>query len=78
MMIYDDLPTKRFPLITVALIVLNSIVYLYQVSLGEKFAEFIYSMGLLPFEITRHIDLFPPGPSLYFPLCLCTAALFIY
>ncbi|MGB6606542.1 MAG: rhomboid family intramembrane serine protease [Atribacterota bacterium] len=61
--IYDDVPTKKFPLITVALIVLNSIVYLYQVSLGERFAEFIYSMGLLPFEITHHIDLLPSGPS---------------
>src|SRR5665648_1246018 len=61
--IYDDVPTKKFPLITVVLIVLNSIVYLYQVSLGERFAEFIYSMGLLPFEITHHIDLLPSGPS---------------
>ena len=61
--IWDDVPTKKFPLITVALIVLNSIVYLYQVSLGERFAEFIYSMGLLPFEITHHIDLLPSGPS---------------
>jgi membrane associated rhomboid family serine protease len=55
--IYDDVPTKQFPLITVALIVLNSIVYLYQISLGERFTEFIYSMGLLPFEITHRIDI---------------------
>ena len=61
--IWDDIPTKKIPLITIILIVLNSIVYLYQMSLGERFNEFIYSMGLLPFEITRHIDLFPSGPS---------------
>jgi len=61
--IYDDVPTKQFPLITVALIVLNLIVYLYQISLGERFTEFIYSMGLLPFEITHRIDLLPSGPS---------------
>ncbi len=61
--IWDDVPTKKFPLITVILIVLNSIVYLYQMSLGERFNEFIYSMGLVPFEITHHIDLFPTGPS---------------
>jgi membrane associated rhomboid family serine protease len=61
--IYDNVPTKKFPLITVALIVLNSMVFLYQVSLGERFAEFIYSMGLLPYEITHNIDLFPYGPS---------------
>jgi membrane associated rhomboid family serine protease len=61
--IYDDVPSKRFPLITVALIVLNTIVYIYEVLLGEKFIEFIYSRGLLPFEITHHIDVFPSGPS---------------
>jgi len=61
--IWDDVPTKKFPLITVILIALNSIVYVYQVSLGETFTEFIHSMGLLPFEITHHIDLFPSGPS---------------
>jgi len=61
--IWDDVPTKKFPLITVILIALNSMVFLYQVSLGESFNEFIYSMGLLPFEITHHIDLFPSGPS---------------
>jgi membrane associated rhomboid family serine protease len=61
--LWDDIPTKKFPLITVLLIVLNSAVYIYQASLGERFAEFIYSMGLLPFEITHHIDLLPSGPS---------------
>ena len=61
--IWDDVPTKKFPLITIILIVINSIVYLYQMSLGERFNEFIYSMGLLPFEITHNIDIFPPGPS---------------
>ena len=64
--IYDDVPTKKFPLITVMLIVLNSIVYIYQIALGEGFAEFIYSMGLIPFEITHHIDLFPSGPPLIY------------
>ena len=61
--IWDDTPTKKFPLITVILIALNSMIFLYQVSLGERFNEFIYSMGLLPFEITHHIDILPTGPS---------------
>ena len=64
--IWDDIPTKKYPLITVILIALNSIVFLYQVSLGERFTEFTYSMGLHPFEITHHIDLFPSGPSLIY------------
>jgi len=61
--IWDDTPTKKFPLITVILIALNSMIFLYQVSLGERFNEFIYSMGLLPFEITHNIDILPTGPS---------------
>jgi membrane associated rhomboid family serine protease len=51
--IWDDVKTKKFPLITVILITLNS----------------IYSFGLLPFEITHHIDLPPFGPTpIYFTI----------
>jgi membrane associated rhomboid family serine protease len=64
--LWDDQPTKKFPLITVAIIVLNTIVYLYEASLGEKFTQFIYAMGLIPFEITHHTDLLPAGPSIIY------------
>jgi membrane associated rhomboid family serine protease len=64
--LWDDLPTKKFPLITVEIIVLNTIVYLYEASLGEKFTQFIYAMGLIPFEITHHTDLLPTGPSIIY------------
>lgn len=64
--LWDDQPTKKFPLITVAIIVLNTIVYLYEASLGEKFTQFIYAMGLIPFEITHHIDLLPTSPSIIY------------
>jgi membrane associated rhomboid family serine protease len=64
--LWDDQPTKKFPLITVAIIVLNTIVYLYEASLGEKFTQFIYAMGLIPFEITHHIDLLPASPSIIY------------
>ena len=61
--IRDDIPTKRFPLITVGLISLNTLVYLYQASLGESFAQLVYAMGLIPFEIIHYVDIPPPGPS---------------
>jgi len=64
--LWDDQPTKKFPLITVAIIVLNTMVYLYEASLGEKFTQFIYAMGLIPFEITHHTDLLPTGPSIIY------------
>jgi len=64
--IYDDIPTRKLPIITIGLIMLNTLVFIYQYSLGENFARFIYSMGLLPFEITHHIDLSPSGPPIIY------------
>lgn len=61
--LWDDLPTRKFPFITIILIVLNVLVFIYQASLGEGFNRFIYSMGLIPFEISHFTDLYPPGPS---------------
>ncbi len=45
----DDNPTKIVPLMTVGLIVLNVLVFLYQMSLGPGGAEvFIYQFGAIP------------------------------
>jgi len=45
----DDNPTKIVPVVTVGLIVLNVLVFLYQISLGPGGAEvFIYQFGAIP------------------------------
>jgi len=45
----DDNPTKIVPVMTVGLIVLNVLVFLYQISLGPGGAEvFIYQFGAIP------------------------------
>ena len=45
----DDNPTKIVPVMTVGLIVLNALVFLYQISLGPGGAEvFIYQFGAIP------------------------------
>ncbi len=45
----DDNPTKIIPVMTVGLIVLNVLVFLYQISLGPGGAEvFIYQFGAIP------------------------------
>jgi len=45
----DDNPTKIVPVMTVGLIVLNFLVFLYQLSLGPAGAEvFIYQFGAIP------------------------------
>lgn len=55
----DDIPTERTPVITIGLIGLNILVFLYQLSLGAHQQAFIYALGVVPFEITNNIDLVP-------------------
>ncbi|HSG29335.1 MAG TPA: rhomboid family intramembrane serine protease, partial [Candidatus Krumholzibacterium sp.] len=53
----DMNPTERTPYVTIGLIAVNVLVYLYQMSLGAQGHAFIASMGATPFEITRFTDL---------------------
>ncbi len=47
--IRDDNPTSRTPLITIALIVINTLVFLYQVSLPPRAGRlFVYQFGAIP------------------------------
>lgn len=50
-------PTERKPLMTISLIVINVLVYLYQLSLGSQGQALIASLGATPFEITHMTDL---------------------
>jgi membrane associated rhomboid family serine protease len=55
--IKDINPTERTPVITISIIAINVIVYIYQMSLGPNVNAFIASYGATPFEITRMTDL---------------------
>jgi len=44
----DDNPTTITPYVTVTLIVLNVVVFLYQLSLGERIDAFVYQYGAIP------------------------------
>src|SRR5207245_11088817 len=46
----DDNPTTLTPVVTVALIVLNCLVFLYQLSLGPAEERFILSYAAVPAE----------------------------
>ena len=50
----DINPTERTPVITISLIVINVLVYLYQLSIGPRL---IAAFGATPYEITRLTDL---------------------
>jgi membrane associated rhomboid family serine protease len=66
--LYDNVPTRRFPVVTVALIALNFAVFFYELSLsssllgldGHTVNTFLFRAGMVPFEITHRVDIPPP------------------
>lgn len=64
--LYDEgVKRRRFPFVTVAIIVLNVMVFLYEVSLGDRVLQrFVLAYGVVPLEITTGRDLPPAGPPL--------------
>lgn len=59
----DDNPTVRLPVFTVGLIVVNCLVYLYQLTLPPRLEQmFIYQYGLIPIEVTHLADMTPDIP----------------
>jgi hypothetical protein len=46
--IRDTIPSRRFPIINTILIVINSIVFFYELSLGHSLDSFIKTYGLIP------------------------------
>jgi len=50
--LYDNIPTRVFPVITVLLILINVIVFLYEVSLPPQVLQmFIHQYGFLPVDL---------------------------
>jgi membrane associated rhomboid family serine protease len=56
----DNVPASRFPAMTVALIVINVIVFLFEVQLGSKAEYFLMDFGIVP---ARYTD---PGVAEHF------------
>jgi len=53
----DINPTSRKPVISISLIVINVLVFLYQLSLGSANSSLIASLGATPAEITQMTDI---------------------
>ena len=67
----DENPTYNKPIVTVSLIVINTLVYFYSASLGSRgFQIFIYKYGLIPVELLTQVELTPDfsTPILLTPL----------
>jgi membrane associated rhomboid family serine protease len=59
----DINPTERFPVATIALIAINVVVFVYELSLGPHLEAFITSWGSIPFEITHGQDIVGPDAA---------------
>jgi len=69
----DDNPTRTVPFVTVALIILNSVIFLYQMVLPADLSQLItMRFGVIPYEIAHMVDL-RPEISFPVPLTLITS-----
>lgn len=46
----DDIPSRNYPIVTVSLIVVNVIVFFYELFLGEQLEPFIRTFGVIPIK----------------------------
>ena len=53
----DNIAHRRFPVVTVSLIVANTMVFLHEVSLGGDIKDFIYLYGFTPQYMFLHVRL---------------------
>ena len=64
----DDNPVKHIPIVTIGLIAVNCLVFLYQLTLSPRAEQmFLFQFGLIPVEITHMADMTPDIP---FPVWL--------
>jgi len=62
--LHDNVPARRFPVVTVVLIVINVAVFIYELALpggDEGFSEFVYRLGTVPYEYGHQVDIPPPN-----------------
>jgi membrane associated rhomboid family serine protease len=45
------IPSKRFPFVTILLIVANALVFIFELSLGERLGNFIAAFGMSPAQV---------------------------
>jgi membrane associated rhomboid family serine protease len=58
----DEARARRAPIVTVALLMLNILVFVYELSLGPQLEGFIRAFGTIPLEIVTGRDIGPRAP----------------
>ncbi|MGQ9672610.1 MAG: rhomboid family intramembrane serine protease [Candidatus Aminicenantales bacterium] len=72
----DENPTRRFPFITILILVLNILIFLFQAFSPQGLDYYILRMGVIPYEIT-HFQTLPHLPRIFPPLTLL-ASMFLH
>ncbi len=69
----DENPTYSFPLVTIGIILVNTLVFYQQISLDfDQSQRFIFQWGAIPYQIT-HGEVIHVPPSIPLPLTLFTS-----
>jgi membrane associated rhomboid family serine protease len=66
----DNIPTERFPVVTVILLAINIAVFLYELSLetAGRLDSFFIQFGMTPYEISNGVSLVPRNYPVYLTL----------
>ncbi|MFZ0389245.1 MAG: rhomboid family intramembrane serine protease, partial [Calditrichia bacterium] len=65
----DRIPSQTFPFITIALIIINSVIYFYEVSMGSQLQSFINTFGAVPVKVLGTGNEPVPNPIMrFFPV----------
>ncbi|MBI4688349.1 MAG: rhomboid family intramembrane serine protease [Nitrospirae bacterium] len=60
----DDNPTRIFPFVTIGLIVINALVFIYQMSSPKGYAETVFAYGAVPQYLLTFKNVQPIPPAL--------------
>jgi len=52
----DTIPSRTFPLVTIAIITVNTLVFLYELSLGPHLQDAMYVFGMTPALLTGQVE----------------------
>ncbi len=72
----DDIPTHRRPVVTVAIIAANVLVYLFQHGGFGSFEASVFALGVTPQDVSSGVDHYPP--SLAPPLATIVTSMFAH
>jgi membrane associated rhomboid family serine protease len=61
----DDIHSQKRPIITITLIVLNVVVFIYQMSLGREVNAFIFQFGMIPRDVVAGHNLYTLFSSMF-------------